>query len=47
MVAAIDRADPREIPHTPWPLVQPFPMTAPNPTSKPAMTNSNPLLETI
>ena len=45
IVAAIERADPRDIPQTPWPLVQPFPKTDPNPTKRPAMARAGPPAE--
>src|SRR5439155_2174530 len=38
-VATIERGDRRDIPHTPWPLVQPAPYRVPMPTSKPATIN--------
>lgn len=34
--ATIDRMDNRGSPQTPWPLVQPFPIFVPSPTSSPA-----------
>ena len=46
MVAAMYRADPREMPQTPWPLVQPFQITEPNPTNRPAATKSSSFFET-
>ena len=40
IVATIDRLDPRAIPQTAWPLVQPLPSWVPTPTrSPPAMRN--------
>ena len=33
------RTENLEIPHTPWPLVQPLPNLVPKPTSKPAIIN--------
>lgn len=38
-VATNERGDSLEIPHTPWPLVHPFPNTEPNPTNSPAKIN--------
>lgn len=35
MVATIDLRENLLIPHTPWPLVQPFPILVPIPTNKP------------
>ena len=35
-MAAMDRFDKRATPHMPWPLVQPDPIRAPKPTSRPA-----------
>lgn len=35
-VATKERSERRPSPHTPWPLVQPEPITVPKPTSKPA-----------
>ena len=43
IVAAIERADRRETPHTPWPLVQPLAMPVPTPTSRPAAIKSGTL----
>ena len=37
-VAAIDRADRRAIPQTPWPDVQPPPSLVPKPINNPAAT---------
>jgi hypothetical protein len=39
-VAMSERFDKREIPQTPCPLVQPFPIVLPNPTSNPAAARS-------
>ena len=39
-VAAIDRRDNLLTPQTPCPLVQPFDITVPNPTHKPASTRT-------
>jgi len=39
-VAAIERIESLESPHTPWPEVQPLPITVPTPTIKPAMSNT-------
>ena len=39
-VAAIDRGEPRETPHTPCPLVQPEPSRVPKPTRSPAPINT-------
>ena len=38
--ATSERADIRDRPHTPWPLVQPLPSRVPYPTSRPATTRS-------
>src|SRR5215831_13977641 len=38
IVATIERFEPRAMPHTPWPLVQPPPMRVPKPTRNPATT---------
>ena len=46
-VAIIERPDIREMPHTPWPLVQPLPSTAPNPTRMPARPSNAMLLEIV
>ena len=35
-VAKIERTDNLEIPHTPWPEVQPLPRRVPKPTKNPA-----------
>ncbi len=35
-IAAIERPDPRPMPQTPWPLVQPEPSRVPKPTRTPA-----------
>ena len=34
-----DRREPRDRPHTPWPLVQPFASVVPTPTSTPAIAS--------
>ena len=39
-VATSERGDPRPMPQTPWPLVQPTPRRVPNPTIRPAMISS-------
>ena len=39
-VATSERGDPRPMPQTPWPLVQPTPRRVPNPTISPAMISS-------
>lgn len=39
-VATSDRIESRGSPHTPWPEVQPFPVTVPTPTSRPAMSST-------
>lgn len=44
-VATMERPDIREIPHTPWPLVHPFPSTDPNPTRTPARPSNAILLD--
>lgn len=44
-VAMIERFDSLEMPHTPCPLVQPFPRTDPNPTKMPAKPSSVVLLD--
>ena len=37
-VATSERGEPRPMPQTPWPLVQPAPRRVPKPTIRPAMT---------
>lgn len=34
-VAMRERSEPRDMPQTPWPLVQPFPKEVPKPTASP------------
>ncbi len=41
-VATSERSDNLPSPHTPWPLVQPFPSEVPNPTSSPATASNHP-----
>src|SRR5207248_3317971 len=41
IVAMIDRFDSRDIPHRPWPLVQPFDIRVPRPTHAPAIATSH------
>ena len=38
-VAMIDLKENLLIPHTPWPLVQPFPILVPTPTNNPPIIN--------
>ncbi|KVE06989.1 hypothetical protein WS65_13515 [Burkholderia anthina] len=45
-VATAERSAPREIPHTPWPLVQPPAYRVPIPTSSPATITSSQLAST-
>ena len=47
-VATIDRGERRDMPQTPWPLVQPDPYRVPMPTNTPAaISPSQPLLNSI
>jgi hypothetical protein len=39
-VGLLFRGEPRPMPQTPWPLVQPAPRRDPNPTSRPATASS-------
>ena len=47
IVATNDRIDARDNPHTPWPLVHPFPRTTPNPTRRPAELSMTKLFDTV
>ncbi len=46
-VAAIERTDKREIPQTPWPLVQPLPNWVPTPTNRPPIITSGVEIEKV
>src|SRR5450830_18094 len=47
-VATIERGERRDMPHTPWPLVQPEPYRVPTPTRTPArISPSQPLWNSI